>query len=249
MDIVFGVIFVLLGVVGMGGSIWLYLTHKNMMNRINQSLSPSRAKVYDEVIPSSDRRRQLKEASSGQTITLIGEPERAVQSSIILNEMYQSSSNAPWSRTGSSSKALVLSGGIWIFKIPSREAGRPTWLKGKEISSTGLGRFYKGTSEAPGPARIFKQNDQTDPVPYSLPNNLTPNIIWEVVDIGTFDAEVDRENDNINSGDRLYFVTSKEQNGQRWLIYLDARKGEAKGSGGLFSLEEFEPSVDVTDLL
>ena len=47
----------------------------------------------------------------------------------------------------------------------------------------------------------------------------------------------------------LYFVTSKEKNGDRWLVYLDARKGEAKGSGGLFLLEPFEPSVDVTDLM
>lgn len=245
MDIVGGIIIIVLGIAG------LFVVYKSKKSSLfNRNMDTSGGySVFDEIPVPTSREQALYAASLHQTVTLIGEPERAIQASISLNEMFQRKPNAPWSKTGAVSKALALAGGTFIFKIPSKEAGKPTWLKGKEISDSGLGRFYKGSESAPGPARAFKQNDQTDPVPYELPKNLTPGITWEVVDIGTFDADVEGKSDNIHSGDRLYFVTSREQNGDKWLIYMDARKGEAQGSGGLFLLEPFEPSVDVTDLM
>lgn len=243
MDIVFGVFIILLGVAGC----ILALKYKPASVVNQHGISPSQS-IFDE-IPSSNRKEQLRLASSGQTVTLIGESEKAIHASITLYEMFQRQPHAPWSRTGLVSKVLALAGGIFIFKIPSQEAGKPVWFKGREISSSGLGKFYKGSPDSAGPAKEFHQNDQTKPVPYALPKNLTPGVTWEVVDIGTFDADVEGETDNIISGDRLYFVTSKEQNGENWLIYMDARKGEAKGSGGLFLLEPFEPSVEVSDLM
>ena len=245
MDVALGILILILGVIGCIFS-FKYRATFSIAKRDN---NPSQS-VFEK-IPSSNRREQLRQASAGQTVTLLGEPERAIRASIALSEMFQQQPNAPWSKTGLVSKILELAGDIFIFKIPSKEAGKPTWLKGKEMAVAFLGKFYKGTDASPGPARIFKQNDQSNPVPQYLPKNIIPGSIWEVVDIGTFDAEVEGDSDNIYSGDRLYFVTSKEKNsdGNRWLIYLDARKGEAKGLGGLFLLEPFEPSVDVTDLM
>lgn len=246
MDIAFGIFIILLGIAG------CILAFKSKSYPINNQSFNNLVTETSPIIPSSNKKEQLRQASSGQTVTLLGEPERAVESAVTLNEMYQpddSKSTNPWRRSGSESKALVLAGGIWIFKVPSQEAGKPTWLKGQEIESTGLGSFYKGDSSLPGPARIFKNNGQSEPVAYELPRNLTPDITWEIVDIGTFEAAVDGNNDNIYNNDSFPFITSKENGGDNWLIYLDSRKGKARGSGGLFMLELFEPSVDVSDLL
>jgi hypothetical protein len=157
--------------------------------------------------------------------------------------------DSSWLKTGTVFKALALAGNVWIFKVPSQEGGKPIWLKATELDSMSLMNFYKGGDGKPGPARIFKNNGQSEPVPYELPNSLTPGVTWKVVDIGAFNVEIDGECDNAMAGDLLYFVTSREQDGERWLIFLDARKKEARGSGGLFLGERFEPSVDVSDLL
>ena len=194
-------------------------------------------------------KEQLNEAPSGSTVTLIGERERAIQASVTLHEMFQATKSSPWSRTGNVSRALVLAGDVWIFKVPSREAGKPVWLRAIELPSFSLTRFYRGSESEPGPAKLFNNNEQSDPVPYELPKDLTPGISWEIIDIGAFKAEVDGSCDNVSGGDMLYFVTSREQGGERRLIYLDARKGEANGSGGLFLAEPFEPSVDVSNLM
>lgn len=193
--------------------------------------------------------KELESAAAQQTVTLTGEQERAIQASVSLHEMFQQTPSSSWSRTGAVSKALVLAGGVWIFKVPSREGGKPIWLRATELDAMSLMTFYKGKEGNPGPARIFKENGQSEPVAYELPKNLTPGITWEIIDIGTFDAEVDGECDNASDGDRLYFVTSREQGGDKQLLYLDARKGEARGSGGLFLGEKFDPSVEVSSLL
>ncbi|OGY44710.1 MAG: hypothetical protein A3B89_01225 [Candidatus Buchananbacteria bacterium RIFCSPHIGHO2_02_FULL_40_13] len=243
MDIALGVLIILLGVAGL---IWFFKFRNFPV--INRDANIAQSSVLVET-PSLDKKTQLCQALPDQTMTLIGEPERAIRASITLNEMFKHQSSEPWSRTGVISKALALAGDIWIFKIPDQEAGQPIWLKGEKIYTPSLLSFYKGSDESPGPARVFKENGQTNPVPYSLPKNLTPGVIWEVVDIGAFNAEVEGEDSCVNSGDLMYFVTSKEKDGGHWLVFLDARKGEAKGSGGLFLLEPFEPSVDVTDLM
>ncbi|MFA6228254.1 MAG: hypothetical protein WC668_03645 [Patescibacteria group bacterium] len=193
--------------------------------------------------------KRLEQTLAQQTITLLGESERAVKASVTLWEMFKKTPDSPWSKTEAVSKALALAGGIWIFKVPSQEGGKPIWLRATKLESMSLMKFYKGVEGKPGPARIFKENDQSEPVPYELPSSLTSGVTWEIIDIGTFDAQVDGECDAIENDDRLYFVTSRERGGDRQLIYLDARKGEARGSGGLFLGEKFEPSVDVSDLL
>lgn len=192
---------------------------------------------------------ELKKAEFGTTVTLLGEPEREIKASINLFEMYQRTPESDWERTGNVSMAKFLAGDILILKVPSQEAGKEIWLKATELRSPSLMHFYKGSKEEPGPARIFKMKEQGEPVPYDLPNNLTPGISWKIIDIGTFDAEVKDECENIVDGDRLYFVSSLEQGGDRRLLYLDARKGEAQGSGGLFLAEPFEPTVDILHLM
>lgn len=193
----------------------------------------------------------LLQGATNQTVTLLGDIERAVEALVELKEMFQQRPNSVWEQTGSLSKALRLAGGIWIFKVPSQESGRYRWLKGEEIESMSLENFYKGTDAEPGPARKFKMNGQTSPVSYSLPSNLDGTLTgtWQVVDIGRFNAQVKGQCEQISDRDVLYFVTSREENGEKWLLYLDARKGEAKGTGGLFLLEPFEPSVDISEIL
>lgn len=222
-------------------------------NPIASSSRTSFAREDVEVLPSDREARpdgQLKAVRSGQTVSLLGEgKERQILASISLHEMTQRYEKAPWTKTGSVSKGLVLAGKVFIFKMPSQEGGKPTWLKAKEIDTLPLGQFYLGSKENPGPGRQFFRNKQSSPVPYELPNDLMPGITWQVVDIGTLDVESDGESENFQNGDRLYFVTSREKGGQRWLLYLDARKGEAVGTGGTFLCEPFEPSVDMTDIL
>ncbi len=250
MDIasVFGVLAILFGV---GGLVYVWLIHKGYLappaiSAVRHSRFTESAPTFTRPVGRSD---ELVQASAGQTVTLLGEPERAVKASVTLYEMFQDDPQGPWKKTGNASKALMLAGGAVIFKVPSRESGKPIWLRAIGLDTAGLGKFYKGSPTSPGPARQFKENGQTDPVPYELPRDLTPGVNWEVVDIGRFHAEVDGRNDNIADGDDFPFVTSHERGGQRWLLYLDARKENAKGSGGLFFGEPFEPSVEVTDLM
>ncbi|MFA6383278.1 MAG: hypothetical protein WCX17_02550 [Parcubacteria group bacterium] len=249
MDII-GPILLVVGVVGLAFIIYTFIRDKKQ-GGISQYVPPREEKV--EILP-TDRsgmkpEDRLKEVRSKQTITLAGEGERSVLASVALHEMTQTSKEAPWSRTGNVSKGLVLSKEIFIFKVPGREGGQPKWLRAQEIETYSLKQFYRGKDEESGPAKQFHLNGQITPVPYQLPGGLTPGVTWKVVDIGTFDVGVDGESGNFVSGDRLYFVTSIEEGGMRWLLYLDARKGEAKGSGGLFIGEPFEPSVEVSDLL
>lgn len=208
--------------------------------------------MEDESLPSDTETRpdkKLKVAKSGQTISFLGEDERQILASISLYEMTQVGKGAPWTKTGAVSKILSLAGGIFIFKMPSMEGGKPTWLKAEEIETLPLGSFFVGSQESPGPGRIFYRKNQAETVDYELPNGLTPGVTWQVVDIGTLDVDVDGESENFIDDDRLYFVTSTEKGGTRRLLNLDARKGEAKGAGGLFLCEPFEPSVDIKEIL
>lgn len=210
---------------------------------------PEKDVLPSDRIPEVRTAEKLKVVQSGQTVTMIGETERQVMCSVSLYEMTQTPKGAPWSRTGVVSKGLELAGGIFIFKVPGREGGKAIWLKAKEIDTLPLQDFYRGDAVNFGPAKQFNKNGQTSPVPYELPNDLTPGVTWQVVDIGTFNVEADGESETFQTGDRTYFVSSTEKGGDRRLLYLDARKGEARGTGGLFLCEPFEPSVEVSDLL
>lgn len=246
---IFGIALMLVGAAGFYYLLFIY-------PKKNPIISPARTRATEEeieILPSDRETRpdkQLKVARSGQAVTLLGEgKERQILASVSLYEMTQRYEKSPWTKTGSVSKVLVLAGSVFIFKMPSREGGKPTWLKAEEIDALPLGAFYLGSKDDPGPGRQFFRNKQTSPVPYELPNNLTPGLTWEVIDIGTLDVESDGESENFQGGDRLYFVTSRERGGKKWLLYLDARKGEARGTGGTFLCEPFEPSVEMTEIL
>jgi hypothetical protein len=243
----------LIGLIMIAGVVgWLYLYFKGKKSIIEESSSRRSDDEKIETLPSDNEvktHEKLKVIRPTQTISLLGESERAVLASASLYEMTQISHGAPWTRTGAISKALAIAGGIFILKMPGREGGKPIWLKGEEVETFPLKDFYIGTGESPGPARKFKQNNQSSPIDYILPNNLTPDVTWQVVDIGTLQTEVEGESENFENGDRLYFVTSNEKGGQKRLLYLDARKGEARGTGGLFICDPFEPSVDIQEIL
>lgn len=215
------------------------------------NIAPSEALPMDRLDHLATPKDKLKVITKGQTVTLTDDlRERAVLASVTLHEMTQVTDDAPWSRTGVESKGVLLAGDVWIWKIPGRESGKPAWFKGTELETFPLESFYKGEDDPAlhGPARKFFHNGQSAPVPYELPNDLTPGITWNLVDIGRFEASVDGSCENIEEGDMLYFVTSREKSGDRFLLYLDARKGEARGTGGLFLGTPFEPSVDVMEL-
>lgn len=244
---VLGVVLMVCGIAGV--AFWFYRSGKNAAMPISESVP---GPVPVELPRPKQMKDRLREAEQDHLVQLTGEfNERKVNASINLNELTQMSKGAPWTRTGLVSKALCLSGGIWIFKVPAREGGKVAWFKGEEIDTPPLMSFYRSgeTPDGKGPAKLFNENGQVNPVPYQLPRNLTSGITWEVVDIGAFGSEVDGETENVVNGDRLYFVTSREQNGERWLLYLDARRGDAQGTGGLFLAEPFEPAVDVTELI
>jgi hypothetical protein len=248
MESFFGYLLLLLGLAGTGFMLYKFFQSKTASTESGR-VTQEKKLPTDELPPDADIREKLKKVQKGQIINLTGEGDKVVKASITLHEMTQEYKNAPWSKTGVVSKTVLLSGGIWIFKIPSREAGKSIWLRGKELDTMALAVFYKGTPENPGPGRIFNSNGQSKPVPYQLPSGLTNGTTWNVVDIGTFFIETSGSCENAETGDRIYFVTSREDGGNRWLLYLDARKGEARGSGGLFELNSFEPSVDVMDLM
>lgn len=258
--VIFGYVLMIFGVVCLGLVI---------LKMFSREKSPATVKTYGYVqdekfaqtLPTdtlpfnANGKERLKAVMSGQTVELVGDlKERAVVATVALYEMTQLDSerdNCPWTRTGVVSRAIVLAGDIWILKVPGREGGKPAWFKATELETFPLQAFYKGGDEPSmyGPARQFKMNDQTAPVSYTLPHNLVPGAIWNIVDIGMFDAEVEGNCENVENKDRLPFVTSREKDGDRFLIYLDARKGEAKGSGGLFLGTPFEPDAEIMDML
>ncbi len=161
-----------------------------------------------------------------------------------LYELFQRPPSKEWIKGTRSSLALVLANNTWIMKVPSKEAGSYIWLK-LELKETGstLSSFYRGgdTPDTWGPARIFAKSEQKREVTYSLYGEN-----WKLVDIGSFEVSGEG-NSLVVDGDQLHFVTSRS--GKKWLVYLDARKGEADGSGGVLIGEEFNPDTDVSSVL
>ncbi len=199
-----------------------------------------------------ERKKALKVIETGQTVTLLGEggKERAVLATIQLVEMTQQSKDAPWSKTGNVYRCLKLEGDIWIFTVPSQEGGPPIWIKATELDAhDSLMPFFRGDDSKPGPARVFKNNGQSDPVPFTFPPKLHLSGDYEIVDIGRFGAEVKGENDEFSTGDFFPFVTARKRDGGGFVLCIESQKGLAQGSGGIFTGDTFEPDKEISDLL
>jgi hypothetical protein len=203
----------------------------------------------DRLAHNASMDERLDVVEGGQVVQMMADLDsKGVVSGIDLHELFKQSEHAPWQTTGNISRVVLLTGGVYIFKVPETEGGKHVWYQAEVLDSLPLHQFYIGDTTTKGPARLFRENDQSQPVPYELPQRLTSGVTWEVIDIGAFKAEVRGKNDLVKDGDQLYFVTSRERGGDRVLLYLDARKGEARGSGGLFVCTPFSPSADVMDL-
>ena len=173
--------------------------------------------------------------------------ESTVTASITFYELYQASGSSSWVRQGKHSRGLVLNRNIFLLRLPLEEGGKYFWLKlAPHKKTSNLRAFYKG-GDSPGewgPARRFAKQNQSGEVRYQLFETQ-----WIVKDIGKFEVVSDGETTWMTSGDQLYFVTSQSTQDQRWLIYLDARPGEAQGTGGAFVGEAFNPSETVEEVL
>lgn len=175
-----------------------------------------------------------------QIVTVDGK-ERKVNAVITLYELCQVEGSKEWRANGRLSKAALLAGELWFFYIPSEEGGKHVWLKMRqeeEALNATLTKLYKGTDQAPGYARKFAQSNQTAVVEYELLGKK-----WAIKDIGAFRVEALGGNEQMSTGDRLYFVTSRGPEGS--LLFLDARHGEAVGRGGLFVGTEFNPENEI----
>lgn len=178
------------------------------------------------------------ESNDIQMVKINGK-ELTVVAKFDLFEMFQAGGSKVWERSGKRSRAICLAGDKWIIRIPRKEQGQYIWLicDVKEYASN-LTAMYRDGDGSGGPAKKFAQNGQSRPVPYGPLYDQN----WEVVDIGALRAEGNNHH-AINNGDHLYFVTSRWEN--NWLLYLDARHGEAKGTGVVLIGQEFNPDVDV----
>lgn len=184
---------------------------------------------------------QLEELTIQNAVDIDGK-ERTVMAVLDLHELFQQGGSTSWEGNGKTSKAILLAGDIWLVRIPSKEAGEYVWVKFqvKDYSSS-LRDFYKGDA-TPGPAKQFAMNKQRVEVPYNLFNQ-----DWKVTDIGTFLVQ-GTDNKALKNGDRIYFVTSRGEN-DTWLLYLDARHGEAKGTGVALVGKSFDPEAEVESIL
>lgn len=203
----------------------------------------------DGLDPHTQRGEALDVIERSQTVRLLGEAaEREVRSTVTLEAMTQT--NGVWEETGVNYRALELAGNNWIFRIPTREGGDDVWVKAERLDTPiPLMDFFKGNDVRPGPARLFKNNGQTTPIPFRLPSECKDTTDYELTDIGRFKADVDGEGKKLRSGDQYPFVTAFTADGKGVLLYLDSRKDMARGTGGLFRGEIFEPEVDIASLL
>lgn len=207
------------------------------------------ARATDRLDPRVQREQALDVIERSQTVRLLGETdERTVVSTVALAAMTQT--NGSWAETGVKYRTLELSGNVWIFRIPKREGGDDIWIKAERRDvGMPLMDFFRGDDANPGPARLLKNNGQTTPVPFQLPAECKDATAYELTDIGRFKADVDGEGKKLRSGDQYPFVTAFTADGTGVLVYLDARKDMARGTGGLFRGEVFEPEIDIASLL
>lgn len=198
--------------------------------------------------PEKTAEQQLEELDTGHTLKFIGEGEKTAQTVFCFTEMTQNQQTKKWKPKGRDPlMAAVLKNGDWVFKIPSRENGDYMWMRGKVIDHQSWKDFFMGTDANPGPATRHRKK-----LPCSFRINLPEleETDWTVIDIGAFDTTIKSgKTRELYPNDRIYFVTSKEDGADRFLIYLDARPDEASGRPQMLLCEPFEPAVDITTIL
>lgn len=198
---------------------------------------------------------KLHVAEPGQVVSYVEDMGRdhQVKGTMVMQPMTQQMfGQRLWVAKPEQPSKAILVGGEWIFRVPSAEGGRHLWMKGRLVETPGsLANFYKGTETNPGPAKKFKrlgQNLLAEEIVYTLPAGIEAGTTWKVHDIGKFRFEVTGDTNGIVfNGDYTYFVTSRQNDGEDWLFFIDARE-EARGYGGLFRCEPFDPATDIKQL-
>lgn len=218
----------------------------------------AQASLPTDTMTSSSFAERLPHLRTDQTVTLTGEGERRVLSGITLQELWQRSGSTQWTPKGGQSVGIMLSGDIWLMRVPQTEGGAPEWYKFKPVRSMGLAAFFKGgdTLTTYGPARTFaKVMHQSQPVEFTFPRSVLPGS-WQVTDIGGFGAKLNGgdavEITLIADGDLHMFVSGDEIDGTRRFLFLDPRQEPGfttRGRGGLFVGEMFNPEEEVSDIL
>lgn len=198
---------------------------------------------------------KLHVASPGQVVSYVEDmgSDHQVKGTMVMQPMTQQMfGQRLWVAKPEQPSKAILVGGEWIFRVPSTEKGRHIWMKGRLVETPGsLATFYKGTEERPGPAKKFKNSGQSllaEESVYTLPAGIEAGATWRVHDIGKFRFEVTGDTNGIvYDGDSTFFVTSRQNDGEDWLFFIDARD-EARGYGGLFRCEPFDPATDIKQL-
>jgi hypothetical protein len=218
--------------------------------------------VVEETRPNMDH--ELESAEAHQGVNIIGKGEQTFEAAVTLKPQTQESGSSAWTpKDEDPSKALKL-GFEWILKMPKGERLPRVWLKGVAISQRSLKAltdFLMGTKENPGPARIFKRQNQEGPAVYFMGNELPVDhlenlphdfgdIKFRLLDLGAYKIEATGDCGELRTNDLVFSVTAREVGGaQRWFIYLDAREKFARGSGIVMLLEPFHPEVAIQALL
>lgn len=187
---------------------------------------------------------ELETLTVGQAVTIAGK-ELTVKFYAIMHEMCQAAGSKEWVRNGKTSRAIALADGTWFFRVPKKEAGEYAWIMASQVEqSSSLREFYRGgdAPEAWGPARKFAKSGQMEKVQYERFGK-----VWLMTDIGTFDVAGQQDSEAMCVGDRMYFVTSMSN--QEWLLYFDARHGEARGTGGAWIGKIIDPEDVIEAIL
>lgn len=180
------------------------------------------------------------EANSVNSIMLLGK-ELSIKANLTLHELYQNTGQPEWYNSGKTSRLIILADDTVILRIPKEENGEYVWVEAKIIEAASKHMpFFKGDSTNPGPARRFAASRETARVMFDLFGKS-----WKITDLGA--VKINGDCDIARNRDQLYYVIATQHD--EWMLYLDARIGEAKGTGAMIIGKAFNPSVDITNTL
>ena len=184
----------------------------------------------------------IENLEKDQVIVIDGK-EHSVKFSATLHSLVQMDGQGAWVRSGKSYRAIY-AGGVWFMSLPLKEGGKTRWFRMElKEAGSGLGGFFLGSKEDPGPGRKFAKTQERGEVRFDLFKES-----WLMTDIGTFDVEADGFSEIMKNGDRLYYLVST-QGEERIFLYLDARPKEAQGIGAAFVGVAFNPETEIESIL